>query len=99
MLEEETQHFPRCVRPLRIGVGARRAASRPCVSGSVDGPVLKDSATVRVGINRARLGMPSRYSPAMHLLLPNGHSRVLLTDLIAIVRMNRRIGIAVKDNG
>jgi len=49
MLEEETQHFPRCVRSSRISVGARRTAS---VSGSVDVPVLKDSAPTRVSINR-----------------------------------------------
>ena len=40
MPEEETQHFPRCIRSLRIGVGARRAASRPCVAGAVDIPLL-----------------------------------------------------------
>jgi hypothetical protein len=99
MFEEETQHFPRCVRPSRIGVGACRTASRPCVSSSVDVPALKDSAPARGGIDRTRIGMSSRYSPAMHLLLSDGHSRELLTNLIAIVRMNRRVSIAVKDNG
>jgi hypothetical protein len=48
MLEEETEHFPRCVWSSRISVGARRAASRPCVSGSADVPVLKNTAPTRV---------------------------------------------------
>src|SRR5215204_1470976 len=40
MLEEKTKHFLCCVRSSRISEGARRAASGPCVSGSVDIPVL-----------------------------------------------------------
>jgi hypothetical protein len=36
ILEKETQHFLRCVRPLRIGIGAGRAASGPGVAGTVD---------------------------------------------------------------
>src|ERR1035438_9443724 len=72
MLEEETQHFPRCVRSSRIGVGARRAASGPGVSGSMDAPALNDSSPTRVGMDRAGIGMPSRYPPAMRLLLRAG---------------------------
>jgi hypothetical protein len=85
MLEEETQHFPRCVRSSRISVGARRAASRPCVSSSVDVPVLKDSAPTRVGMDRAGIGMPSRYPPAMHLLLRARRSHT--TSLIQLVEL------------
>src|SRR4030081_1438030 len=60
--------FP-SLRPVRgISVGARRAASRPCVSSSVDVPVLKDSAPAGVGMDRAGIGMPSRYPPAVHIL-------------------------------
>src|SRR5216684_5850599 len=99
MLEEETQHFPRCVRSSRISVGARRAAPRPCVSSSVDVPVLKDSAPTRVGMDRAGIGMPSRYPPAMHLLLRARRSDRLLKNLIAVVWMHRNVAIAVKNNG
>jgi len=99
MLEEETQHFPRCVRSSRISVGARRAASRPCVSSSVDVPVLKDSAPAGVGMDRAGIGMPSRYPPAMHLLLRARRSHRLLKNLIAVVWMHRNVAIAVKNNG
>jgi hypothetical protein len=49
----ETQHFPRCVRSPRISVGADGAASRPCVSSSVDIPVLQDSAPTRVAMDSA----------------------------------------------
>jgi hypothetical protein len=99
MLEEETQHFPRCVRSSRIGVGARRAASRPCVSGSVDVPVLKDSAPNRIGMDGAGIGMPSRYPPVMHMLLRGRRSDRLLKNLIAVVWMHRSVAIAVKNNG
>ena len=99
MLEEETQHFPRCVRSSRISVGARRAATRPSVSSSVDVPVLKDSAPTRVGMDRAGIGMPSRYPTAMHLLLRGRRSDRLLKNLIAVVWMNRDVAIAVKNNG
>src|SRR5437879_13099470 len=98
MLEKETQHFPRCIRSSRIGVGARRAASRPCVSVSVDVPVLKDSASTRVGMDRAGIGMPSRDPPAMHLLLHGRRSRRLLKNMIAVVWMHRGVAIAVKYN-
>src|SRR6478672_11294508 len=99
MLEEETQDFPGCVRSSRIGVGARRTASRPCVSGSVDIPVLKNSAPTRVGMDRAGIGMPSRYPPAMHFLLRARRSQRLLKNMIAVVWMHRNVAIAVKNNG
>src|SRR5260370_4146900 len=99
MLEKETQHFPGCVGSSRISVGARRAASRPCVSSSVDVPVLKDSAPTRVGIDRAGIGMPSRCPPATHLLLRARRSHKLLKNLIAVVWIHRNVAIAVKNNG
>ncbi len=42
MLEKETQHFLRCVGPLRIRVGAGWAASRLGVAGTVDIPILQE---------------------------------------------------------
>jgi hypothetical protein len=53
MLEEETQHFPRCVGSSRISIEASRAASRPCVSGSMDVPVSKNSAPAHISMDRA----------------------------------------------
>src|SRR6202051_1344266 len=99
MLKEETQHFPGCVRSPRISIGACRAAPRPCVSGSVDIPVLNDSASTRAGMDRAGIGMPSSYLPAMHLLLRARRSDRLLENLIAVVWMHRHVAVAVKNNG
>src|ERR1700730_16417370 len=99
MLEEETQHFPRCVRSSRISVGARRATSRPCVSGTVDVPVLKDSAPTRVSMDGAGIGMLYRYPPAMQMLLRGRRSDRLLKNLIAVVWMHRSVAVAVKNNG
>jgi hypothetical protein len=74
MLEEETQHFPRCVRSSRISVGADGAASRPCVSSSVDIPVLQDSAPTRVAMDSA--GIVGRALKAASSDLRRGrHSR------------------------
>ena len=99
MLEEKTQHFPRCVRSSRISVGARRAAPRPCVSSSVDVPVLKDSAPPGVGMDRAGVAMPSRYPPAMHLLLRARGGYRLFNDMIAVAGMHGDVPIAMKDDG
>src|SRR5258707_14621862 len=99
MLEEETQHFPGCVRSSRIGIGASRTASRPCVSSSVNVPVLQDSAPTRVGMDRAGIGMPSRYPPAMPLPLRARRSHRLLKNLIAVFWMHSSVAIAVKNNG
>ena len=98
MLEEKTKHFPCCVRSSRISVGARRAASGPCVSGSVDIPVLQHSASIRIAQDRSCIGMPSGYLPAMHFLLCAHRSQRLLKNLIAVVWMNGRVAIAVKNN-
>jgi hypothetical protein len=99
MLEEEPKHFTCCVRSSRISVGARRAASGPCVSGSMDIPVLQHSASTHVAHDRSGIGMSLRYLPAMHLLLCPHRSHGLLENLAAVVWMHGRVAIAVKDNG
>ena len=99
MLEEKTKHFPRCVRSSRISVGARSAASGPCVSGSVDIPVLQYSAPTRVAQDRSGIGMPSGYLPAMHVLLCADRSHRLLKNLIAVFWMHSSVAISVKNNG
>src|SRR5579863_7460335 len=98
MLEEETQHFSRCIRSVRIGVGTRRAASGPCVSGSVDFPMLKDSASGGVGMDRAGVRMPSGYLPAMHVHLRARPADGLPDNVSAVFRMYRDVAIAVEDN-
>src|ERR1700680_3227592 len=98
MLEEETQHFPRCVRSLRVSIGARGAASRPCVAGAVDIPVLQDSSPTRVAMDRAGIGMPSRYLPAMHLFLRARRTDGLFKNLTTIVWMHGGVAVAVENN-
>ena len=98
MREEKTQHFPRCIRSPRIGVGARRAASRPRVGGAVDIPMLQDFASARVGMGRAGVFMATRYSPAMHRFFRACRADGLLKNLIAIVWMHGGIAVAVKNN-
>jgi hypothetical protein len=99
MLKEETQHFPRCVRPPRIGVRADRTAARPCVASSVDVPVLKDCTPARVGMDRAGIAMPSSYPSAMHFLLRARLFHGLLKNMIAVAWMHCNVAIAVKNNG
>src|SRR5882724_4414633 len=80
MFEEKTKHFLCCVRSSRISVGARRAASGPCVSGSVDIPVLQHSASTRIYQDRSGISMPSGYLPVMHLPLCAYRSHGLLKN-------------------
>jgi len=74
-LEEKPKHFPCCVRTSRIGVGTRAAASRPCVSGAVDIPVLQPRASTRVAQDRPCVSVPSGYLPIIHLLVGSHLSR------------------------
>jgi hypothetical protein len=55
----KTKHFPCRVRCSRISVEAGGAASGPCVSRSVDIPVLQHSAPTGVAQDRSGIGMPS----------------------------------------
>lgn len=48
MIKEKTQHFPRRVRPPRIGVGAGRAATRPRMASTMNVPLFRDHPPVSV---------------------------------------------------
>jgi hypothetical protein len=61
--------------------------------------MLKDCAPSRVGMHGARIGMTSRYPPALDLLLRARRFHGPFKNLIAIVRMHRNVAIAVKNNG
>src|ERR1700757_1091492 len=99
MLQEEAQHLPRGIRPARIGVGAGRARSRPCVTGTMDLPLLEDGSPARIGMKSAGIAVSSRNPSAMHLRLRARRSPGLGDDMIAVARMHRGIGIAVEDVG
>src|ERR1700754_452806 len=67
ILEKETQHLLRCVRPLHIRIGACRAASGPGVAATVDIPMLHN-LTFAVGVGRT--GIRSLSAHADHARLP-----------------------------
>src|SRR3954467_15198893 len=99
MRQEKSQHLRRRVGSARIGVGARGTAARPGVSGAVDGPVFEDVAPAGVGMDRARIAVPARSPPAMHLRLRARRSLQLREKLIAVVWMHRAVAITVKNDG
>ena len=98
VLKEEAQHFPCGIRTSRIGVGASGTAARPGVSGAVDFPMLKDSASARVGMDRTRIGMSPGCAPTMHVLL-QVRSPLPGNDVIAVARMYRVVAVPMKNNG
>jgi hypothetical protein len=65
----------------------------------MDVPVLKNSASTRIGMDRAGKGVSSGCPPAMHLLLRARCSHRLLKNMIAVVWMHRDVAITVKNNG
>ena len=69
------------------------------MSSSMNVPVLKNFAPTRVDMDRAGIGMPSRYQPVMHLLLRARRSHRLIKNMIAVVGMHRNVAIAMKNNG
>ena len=99
MIEEEAQHFPRRVRPLRIGVGAGGTASRPGVAGTVDIPVLGDRRA------RPRRSGSCGYRHARRVLVPRctfvfvSSLRGLLDNSVAVVRMHGGVAIAMENDG
>ena len=98
MPEEKTQHFPRCVRSLRICVGTRRATSRPRMASAVNLPMLQDFAPARVGMGRTGVVVASRYLPAVHCFLRARPTYDLFKNLAAIVWMYGGIAVTVKNN-
>lgn len=99
MLKEEPHHFPGRVRSSRIGIGARRAASCPRVSGSVNIPMLQDFAPAGVGKDCAGIGVAAGRPSAMHLLLRARRSQRLDKNIIAVAWVHRHVTIAMKYDG
>ena len=80
MLEKETQHFLRCIRPLSVRIGSSQAASGPGVAGAMDVPMLKDLAFA-VSVSRSGIPIPAGNLPAMNLLLRPSRSDSMFDDL------------------
>src|SRR6185437_1609342 len=99
MLEEEAQHFPRRIRPVRVGVGPGGTAARPCVSGAIDVPVFGDFPTSRVAPNGASIGMTVGYPSVKYLRCRSRRSDVLLDNLIGILRMHSSVSTAMENDG
>src|SRR5690242_3132660 len=98
MIKEKPRHLLRCVRSSRIGIGARRAASGPGVTASMNAPVFKDCAPARVDVDCAGVGMSSGYSPPMHLRLRPLGFHGLRKNPIRVAWMYGGVAIAVKND-
>src|ERR1700688_4755470 len=98
MLEEETQHFPRRVRPSRVGVGAGGTAARPCVAGTMNVPVFGDHPPAPVGKDGASIGMAVGHSAAKHLRCRTRGFGGLLENPVAVVGVNRGVAIAMEND-
>ncbi len=98
MIQKESQHFLRGIRPVSVRIGSGGASSRPGMACAVDIPVLEDRA-LAVDVGRSGIFVPSRNLPAMHLLLRHDRSDRVFSNLNAIVRMHGGVAIAVKNNG
>ena len=99
VIAKETQHFLGCIRPSRIGIGTGGTAARPSVASSVDAPLLQDCLPVRIGMDRAGIGMAARHLPATHFRLPVRGSHGTGDDMIGVSGMHYGVTIAVKNDG
>ena len=99
VIAKEPQHFLSRVRPSRIGVGAGGTAARPSVTGSMDAPLLYDCLPVRIGMDRAGVGMATRYLSATYFLLPVRGSHGTGDDMISVSRVYYSVTIAMENDG
>src|SRR6478672_587923 len=98
MLEEETQHFPRPVRPSWIGVGAGGTAARPRVAAAMNVPVFGDRPPAAVGKDGAGIGMPAGQPSAKDLRCTRRFGG-LLKNSVAVVRVHCGVAIAMENDG
>jgi hypothetical protein len=100
MLKKEAEHLPRGIRPLRISVGAGRAAARPGMTGAVDDPLLEDRLAMGVGMQRTAVGPPAGYLTPLRRcrgLQSGGRGAACLgDDLIAVARVDGHILVAME---
>src|SRR5450755_4546611 len=99
MLEKEAQHFPRRVRPSRIGVGAGGTASRPGVAGFVNVPMLGDYPSTGVTKDDVGIGMPVGHPSTTHLRCRTRRVSGLLENSVAVLWMHRGVAIAMENDG
>ena len=100
VIEKEPEHLLRGVRSLRICVGSGGAATRPGMARSVNDPLLEDYLPARVMMQDAAVGAATRYPTFLNRCPQIDVQRFpkLHDDLIAVVRMHRRIPVPMKNN-
>src|SRR6266404_8224986 len=98
MFEKEAQHLPRGVGPLRIGIGTGAAATGPGMTGTVDGPRLQHHLPARIGVERPRIGVPTRHLAMLHYTLELRARAQLPENLLGIARMHDSVVISVEDD-
>jgi hypothetical protein len=69
VLQEEADHFLRGVWAARVGVEAGGAAAGPGMAGAMDELLLEQHFPTRVGVQRARVGMPAAHAPSAACVL------------------------------
>ena len=99
MLEEETQHFPRRIRPPRIRVGARGTAPRPSVSSPMNRPLFAHPSPGGIGVDGAAVGMSVGCLAALHRWpYPDCRGCRLGDHGVSVAWMDGRVLASVKDN-
>ena len=98
MIEKEPEHLSRGVGSLGICVGSGGAATRPGMARSVNDPLLEYYPPARVMMQDAAVGAATRYPTFLNRCPQIDVQRVpkLHDDLIAVVRMHRRIPVPMK---
>ena len=99
MIAKEPEHFLRCVRPSRVGVGAGGTTARPGVTSSVDAPLLQDCLAIGISMARAGIGMATGHLPATDSRLPVRSSHGMGDDMIGVSGVYYCVAIAVKNDG
>src|SRR3990172_7886184 len=66
LLEEKAKHLLCRIGPFRVSKRPGRAAARPCMTSSVNLPLLEDPPPARIMLDRARVGMPGGHTSMLH---------------------------------
>src|SRR5947209_6260005 len=98
MVEEKSHHLAACIGSSWIGVATRRTAAGPGMAASVDVPLLEDRPSLRIVVDRAGVGEPSRRLATVHLRVqPRSDIRVG-NYMIAVTGMNHGVSITMEHN-
>ena len=100
MRQEETEHLPRGIGSLRVGIGADGTAPCPGMPCTVDHPLLEHGLTSSIGVDDATVTTPVRDVTLLRrrrCLQTVGSDAASLGDnLVAIARIDSAVLIAMK---